>query len=150
MPAPAVTIRDAVVAAIQAAGVSGLPSASVKHRKVAVRYETDPDPLCLVVLGGDRQVGRTNMTVSRLYPVTVLTIRKGALLAARSDGWMEEARATLYGKLHRQLLLGLSGIVRACEYDSDPPFDRRKFDENDEVSAQLFSYLTEETAPDAA
>ena len=147
MAAPAVDIRDAVVAAVIAAGISGITSSSVKSRKVAQRFETDPSPLCIVTLAGEETFPRTNMTVRGKYPVNVLLVRKGAATVAKSDNWMEEARRTLWETLYDHLLLGSDGIVRDCEYDSEPPFDRGKFDENDDVSAQLFTYFTEETTP---
>lgn len=148
MPTAAVVIRNGVVAAIAGAGIAGVTSSSVKPRKVAVKYETDPDPVCLVVLGKDRPAGQTNMTRRVMFPVHVLLVRKGALRAAKSDDWMEEARGTLHDLLHRQLFLGEDGIVRRCEYDSDPPFDRGKFDENDDVGAQLFTYTAELASPE--
>lgn len=148
MSAPAVTIKDAVVAAIVAAGITGIDSTSVKPRKVAQRFQTDPSPVCIVVVEDDRLVGRTNMTRKVAYPFTVLLVRKGAATVAKSDNWMEEARHTLWGLLDRQLFLGIDGIVRRCEYESDPPFDRKNFDEDDDVGGQRFIYTAELTSAD--
>lgn len=148
MTAPAELIKTGVVSAIVGSGITGISSSSVKPRKVAIRYDTDPSPVCLVILEEERPAGKTNMTDRVKFPVLVLLVRKGALAVARSDGWMEEARNTLWGLLYKQMLLGSDGIVRRCEYRADPPFDRKNWDEDDDVSAQLFTYTVEMDSPD--
>lgn len=140
-------ILNAVAAAILGAGISGIATANVKPRKVAQRFDTDPALLCLVVLSGEKTAPLTNMTVRGRYPVHVLFVSKGTATVAKSNGWMEGARRKAWEALYKPRLLGNNGVVCACEYDSEPPFDREKFDENDDVSAQLFTYWTEELRP---
>lgn len=137
-------IQNAVVTLIAGAGITGITSATVKPRKVSQRLPGDGPLVCIVTLDGESHTRRTNMTVRFSYPIFVAIVRKGAQPVARSDEFMEEARSTLYTTLYKPYLLGTSGVVRYCDYASDPPFDRGKFDENDDVSVQLFTYHTEE------
>lgn len=143
----AADIRDAVVTAIVGAGLSGVAGSSVKHRKVSQRFPDDPDPLVIVTVGADKYESRNNFTIRRWFPVLVVLCRRGALVSPKSSDWMETARDAVHDALFNSLLLGDNGAVRFVEYDSDPPFSRDGFHVNDDVSAQLFRYRTEETSP---
>lgn len=136
--ATSIDIQNAVVALIAGAGFT------VKPRKVLQRLRDDGPNVCVVSLGGERLAHRTNMTLRGSYPVYVAIVRKGAQTVAKSDGYIEEARSTIFDVLHNPFLLGQGGVVRYCDYTSDPPFDRGKFADDDDVSVQLFTYHTEE------
>lgn len=150
MPAPAITIRDAVVASIIALGLEGLETdASVKHRKRPVRLRDDPDPMCIIVVGREvpAEGGRTNQTQALNFPVLVVLVRKQALTVVRSDDWVEESRYAIQNALWRGLFLGLNGGVRRCQYDSDPPFSLDGYEAGWDVSGQKFTYTYEEAKP---
>lgn len=136
--ATSIDIQNAVVALIANAGFTAKP------RKVLQRLRDDGPLVFVVTLGGESFVRRTNVTRRGSYPVYVAIARKGAQTAARSDGFMEETRSTLFTALYKPLLLGINGVVRYCDYTSEPPFDRGKFADDDDVSVQLFTYHTEE------
>lgn len=146
----ATDIRDAVVTIIRAAGVTSpaLDATNVRHRKVPQRFETDPNPLCLVVLGNQWDVSRNNMEVFRAYEVLVVVGRKGALVKAQSDDWMETTEQTLYEKLYIQRLLGDDGVVWKSSVRKNPTFNRQGWPKDFDLSGQLFCYETEELRHD--
>jgi hypothetical protein len=148
VPCPALTLRDAVVAAIVGGGVSGLSVTNVKHRKRPERLPSDPERLCVVVLGPERHVNRDNVTVNVAYPALVVLSRKLSLTVTQSDGWEEETRYALWRLLFRQQILGPNGGFLRCEYDSSPAFDRDGFEQGYDVSGQLFTYYADLVSPD--
>lgn len=145
MACPAIEIEQAVLAAIINAGIPDLDAGSVFAREQAERIKSDPPRSCVIVVGNERPVSRTNQTAKLEYPVLVVVSNRTALTAPASDAWKKEARYSLRQLLWKSFLLGPQGIVRGCEYNSDPEFAAIGFDQNFKVSGQLFTYRTEET-----
>lgn len=147
MAAPAVILRDAVVAAIEAAGIDGLTAGAVFPRKRPERLRSDPDKACTVCVQAENEANeyRDNMFVRFDWPILVVLHRKQIASITRSDGWEEEARHLLRRLLYRQLF---AEGVEACRYESDPTFPTEGFDKNIDVSGQRFTYRYVEPAAD--
>jgi hypothetical protein len=123
--------------------------ANVLPRKVPHHLPNDPALSIKVVVGADKPVGggeRTgrpnNVTVQLYYPALVIVYREGQSSTPRSDDFMEIARYWLRRLLWTYNLI--PGTTCGCAYDSDPPFSRESYPNGADVSAQLFTYKTEE------
>jgi uncharacterized protein (DUF849 family) len=111
--------------------------------------KTDPSPVCVVVVGNEREPDaslkpRTNATWALEYPVLVLLAKKVALNTPRADRWKRYARYEILKLLKRHFLLGQNGVVRRClTYNPTPRFTTIGFLQDFKVSGQLFVYRTE-------
>lgn len=142
----ATDIRDQAVTLVRAAGIISpdLDASNVRHRKVPQRFETDPDPLCLVVPGRDGIRSQNNMERFCFYEMLVVTGRRGALVKAKSDDWLEATRQTIKDTLYVWRLLGDDGVVWKAEYNPSPSFDRKGWPKDFDLSGQMFVYETQE------
>lgn len=117
------------------------------RRKAAFRKGHDVLPLMLVVPTveriADEQFGGTAFFD---YPVTVAIIRESKLvLEDEADiPWLLARRQEIRRKLHRALLGGASEVFDCTEYDPEPPFDPSAFDQAFDVSAQRFTFRSQE------
>lgn len=147
MADPATDIEQAVLHAILTASLTSLDAGTVFAREKPERAKGDPDRMCVICVGDEANPSRTNMTVKMEYPVLVVVSTRAGLQARQVDPWIRATRYALRNLLWRPFLLGVNGIVRNCEYDSNPKFGSTGYDQNFGVSGQLFTYRTEEPAP---
>lgn len=145
MPCPALSIVEEVYNRVVLAGITGIDAGSTFRRRQPERRKSDPDRICVICVGREKVHSRTNQTVKIEYPVLVVLSDKGALEVPALTEWEHEARFAARLALWASFLLGPTGIVRHCDYDSSPDFTALGFEQSIKVSGQLFTYRTEET-----
>ena len=138
-------ILTGVYNAIILAGIPSIDAGSTFRRERPERLKSDPDRICVVVLGKEQLVpgSKSTMDYSLDYPVLVVLGDKNALTVPRYSPWFIEARDTLIEVLHKAFFLGLNSSVNYCRINAEPKYDAIGFEQANKVNAIEFVYTAD-------